>query len=802
MHPWFVWIYWINPLSYPYESLMINEFSDSVIPCVGNNLVPSGDGYNGSGFAACAGVRGATTSSTVVTGDQYLASISYSRHNLWRNFGIILAWWALFAGLTIFFTSRWKLANTGGTLLVPRERVLRDKATHCDEESQDLPRLRDSRPSPAVNSHSEQSQVSLGGLHQNTSVFTWKNLSYTITTPSGERKLLDNISGCVKPGILGALMGSSGAGKTTLMDVLAQRKTQGRVSGSILVDGREVPVSFQRSVGYCKQRDIQEPFTTMREALEFSALLRQNKDIPDEEKLQYVDTVINLLELRDLEHSIIGTIGAGLSVEQRKRVTISVELVAKPSILIFLDEPTSGLDGQSAYSILRFLKKLTATGQAVFCTIHQPSALIFAQFDYLLLLSSGGRVVYQGDIGDNAVKVRNYFERYGAPCPPGTNPAEHMIDVVSGSSGKDWHQVWLSSSEHQAVMTELDQTIEEAASKPSGTPDDGRQFATSLTKQTRLVTRRMNLALYRNTEYIMNKISLHILSALVNGFTFWMIGNSVQDLQNTLFAIFNFIFVAPGTIAQLQPIFLDRRDIFETRERKANIYHWMPFVTGLIISELPYLIVCAFLYFVCFYFTVGFPTDANAAGGVFFVMLMYEFLYTGIGQSIAAYAPNDVFAALVNPLIISVFISFCGVLVPYSQLSAFWRYWMYYLNPFTYLMGSLLTFTLIDKPVECASNEFAIFDTPNQQTCLDYLAEYLDGAGSRAYLANPNATSQCQVCQYRAGLDYLNTLNLKGTANGWRDASIVVIFVLSSYAMVFAMMKLRTKATKKAEGGN
>jgi ABC-type multidrug transport system ATPase subunit len=153
--------------------------------------------------------------------------------------------------------------------------------------------------------------------------------------------------------------------------VLAQRKTDGTIHGDILVDGRPLPVSFQRAAGYCEQLDVHEPFCTIQEALEFSALLRQSRDIPREEKLVYVDTIIDLLELHDLKHTLIGRVGAGLSVEQRKRVTIGAELVFKPSILIFLDEPTSGLDGQAVFNTVRFLRKLADIGQAVLVTIHQ-----------------------------------------------------------------------------------------------------------------------------------------------------------------------------------------------------------------------------------------------------------------------------------------------------------------------------------------------------------------------------------------------------------------------------------------------
>jgi ATP-binding cassette subfamily G (WHITE) protein 2 (SNQ2) len=811
MHPWFVWIYWINPMSYGFESLLGNEFKGRVIPCVNNNLVPNGPGYADAAFQACAGVRGALPGATEVTGEQYLDSLSYSSSHIWRNVGILFAWWFLFVGMTIFFTLRWdENGNSNGYLLIPREKAHLAKAlmskTPNDEEnpaekSQASISSADTQVPSGNNEKTKSESENNDQLVRNTSIFTWRNLTYTVKTPSGDRVLLDNIHGYVKPGMLGALMGSSGAGKTTLLDVLAQRKTDGTIKGEVLVDGRPLTLSFQRSAGYCEQLDVHEPLTTVREALEFSALLRQSRDTPDAEKLAYVDTIIDLLELHDLEHTLIGKPGAGLSIEQRKRVTIGVELVSKPSILIFLDEPTSGLDGQAAFNTVRFLRKLADVGQAVLVTIHQPSAQLFAEFDTLLLLTKGGKTVYFGEIGDEANTIKEYFGRYDAACPPSSNPAEHMIDVCSGSlsQGKDWHQVWLDSPENQKMHKELDEMIQDAAGKPPGTKDDGHEFATSLWTQTKLVSQRMNVSIYRNTDYIMNKIMLHIGTALFMGFTFWMIGNGVADLQLNLFALFNYIFVAPGVIAQLQPLFIERRDVYETREKKSKMYDWKAFTTGLIVSEIPYLVLCATFYFVCFYFTVGFPAKASSAGSVYFVMLVYQFIYTGIGQFVAAYAPNAVFASLVNPLIIGTLVSFCGVLVPYAQIQPFWRYWLYYLNPFNYLMGSLLVFTSFDQEVRCKQSEFAIFNPPSGQTCASYLANYLQGMGHASNLINPEATSDCHVCQYTRGSDYLATLNLNDYYYGWRDAAICVIFALSGYALVFGLMKLRTKASKKAE---
>ncbi|KAJ6099018.1 hypothetical protein N7467_000553 [Penicillium canescens] len=795
MHPWLGWIFWIDPLSYGFEALLSTEFHGRTIPCVGGNLVPTGPGYeNSQDHQSCAGVGGAIQGQNFVLGDNYLSSLSYSHAHIWRNFGINWAWWALFAFLTIVATSRWQSpSESGNTLVIPREYLHKHLQNQKkDEEGQ--------ASTKAVSEGSNEPANIDNQLVRNTSVFTWKNLSYTVKTPSGDRVLLDNVHGWVKPGMLGALMGSSGAGKTTLLDVLAQRKTEGTINGSIMVDGRPLPVSFQRSAGYVEQLDIHERMATVREALEFSALLRQPADVPRAEKLAYVDVIINLLELHDLADTMIGSVGAGLSVEQRKRVTIGVELVSKPSILIFLDEPTSGLDGQSAYNTVRFLRKLADVGQAVLVTVHQPSAQLFAEFDQLLLLAKGGKTVFFGEIGENAKSLKSYFSRYGAPCPPETNPAEHMIDVVSGelSQGRDWNKVWLESPEHTEMLKELDSIIETAASKPAGTTDDGREFATSLWEQTGLVLKRTSTALFRNSDYINNKFALHISSGLFVGFSFWMIGDSVSDMQLTLFFIFNAIFVAPGVINQLQPTFLERRDLFEAREKKAKMYSWKAFTFALIVSEIPYLIICGVLFFVCWYWTGGLVTEASKSGSMFTVFLLYEFLYTGIGQFVAAYAPNANLAAMINPLVLGTLISFCGVLVPYAQIQPFWRYWIYYLNPFNYLMGSMLVFGLFDKKVQCTEQEYALFTAPNGTTCGEYLAGYMQTIGTRMNLLDPDAT-ECRVCQYTRGSDYLQTVNLLDYYYGWRDTAIVGLFVISSYALVFGLMKLRTKASKKAD---
>jgi ABC-type multidrug transport system ATPase subunit len=182
--------------------------------------------------------------------------------------------------------------------------------------------------------------------------------------------------------VLTALVGSSGAGKTTLMDVLAGRKTGGYIEGEIRISGfLKEQNSFARVAGYVEQNDIHSPQVTVEESLWFSSSLRLPNDISREDKHSFVEKVMELVELDQLRHALVGMPGStGLSTEQRKRLTIAVELVANPSI-IFMDEPTSGLDARAAAIVMRTIRNTVDTGRTVVCTIHQPSIDIFEAFD-------------------------------------------------------------------------------------------------------------------------------------------------------------------------------------------------------------------------------------------------------------------------------------------------------------------------------------------------------------------------------------------------------------------------------------
>ncbi len=524
MHPWFKWLIWINPVQYGFEALMSNEFAGLDIQCVPPNLVPQGPGALPQ-YQSCT-LAGSQPGQTIVNGANYIkVAFTYERAHLWRNFGIIAAFWIFFVLVTMVGMEMQKPNAGGGAVTIfkrgqaPKsvEKEIEKGSTPGDEEEAGV--AGNEKTIREESSGLDSDQVGKG-VARNESVFTYTNVNYTIPYEKGERKLLNNVQGFVRPGKLTALMGASGAGKTTLLNTLAQRINFGVVTGDFQVDGRPLPKSFQRSTGFAEQMDVHEPTATIREALRFSALLRQPKEVPTAEKYEYCERIIDLLEMTNIAGATIGTIGEGLNQEQRKRVTIGVELASKPELLLFLDEPTSGLDSAAAFNIIRFLRKLADSGQALLVTIHQPSAVLFEYFDELLLLKSGGRVVYHGSLGKDSRHLIDYFEKNGAKkCPPRINPAEYMLEAIGAGNpdykGKDWGDVWASSPEYSERTQEIEQMAEKrrnASTDPK--TDDDREYAMPLSTQIYVVVHRSFVSYWRSPDYMIGKFLLHIVRTI------------------------------------------------------------------------------------------------------------------------------------------------------------------------------------------------------------------------------------------------------------------------------------------------
>ena len=239
------------------------------------------------------------------------------------------------------------------------------------------------------------------------------------------------------------------------------------------------------------------------------------------------------------------------------------------------------------------MEKLTRNGQAILCTIHQPSSLLFQRFDRLLLLAKGGKTVYFGEIGHGSKTLVDYFVRNGGPpCAPGANPAEYMLEVIGAAPGShtevDWPATWRASPEHNAVRAELTRLREHTNRQASlQNTDEGHQsFAAPFITQLELVTLRCAQQYWRTPSYIWSKMVLTVGCSFIIGFSFFNAENTQQGLQNQMFGVFIFLFVVLQLLFQIIPMFVVQRTLYEARERQSKTYAWQAFVLSNIVIEM------------------------------------------------------------------------------------------------------------------------------------------------------------------------------------------------------------------------
>ncbi|KAI0064587.1 hypothetical protein BV25DRAFT_1869256 [Artomyces pyxidatus] len=798
MKRWLFWIFYINPLSYAWAGTMENEFSRITLTCDGAYVVPRNAGNvtkypdNLSTNQACT-LFGASPGDQFVTGKAYVkAGYDLDTADLWRRNFIVLLGFLLFFWIMQTLVIEWypQYAGGGGVSFFAKETKETQK---LNEE------LRRRKTEKAAAEKLEKQRAMEGAkverdpnAYADRKAFTWERLHYHVPVSGGSRQLLNNVYGYVKPGTLTALMGASGAGKTTCLDVLAQRKNIGVVSGDILVDGRPLDGDFARGTAYAEQMDVHEGTATVREAMRFSAYLRQPEHVSKEEKDAYVEDMIELLELQELADAVVRSLG----VEARKRLTIGVELASKPELLLFLDEPTSGLDAQSAWNLVRFLRKLADNGQAILCTIHQPSSLLFESFDRLLLLGSGGNTIYFGDIGADSRVMREYFARYGAPCPPNVNPAEYMLEAIGAGvtpriGDREWKDIWVDSPEFQRAKYEIEEIKRVALARPQTEKVVHSTYATPIWFQLKTVVQRNFIALWRSPEYVFTRLFSHLTVSLLVSLPFLQLGTSSRDLQYRIFGIFWTIILPGLVIPQLEPIFLMNRRTF-IREASSRIYSPYVFAIGQLLGEIPYSILCALFYWVLMVYPMGFGQGAagtNGTGFQFLVVLFTELFAVSLGQFIASISPSIQIAVLWTPPISVILGNFCGVTIPYPTLGKFWRSWLYQLDPFTRMLAAMLSTELHGLNITCKPEEFAVFNPPSGQTCAAWANDFVNAVGG--YLDNPSDSSSCRYCQYKIGDEFFLPLNIRYSFR-WRDVFIFFCyFAFNFIATIIASRYLR-----------
>ncbi|KAI9167952.1 ABC multidrug transporter C [Paramyrothecium foliicola] len=798
MKPWLSWFRWINPMAYVYESLMITELQNREFPC--SSTVPAGPAYldqPGMTGKVCP-VVGAEPGQPTVQGSAFLSlSYGYESGHLWRNFGILIVIMFVFCITHLVATEYTSAQKSKGEILLFQRghKTIQPQRLPDSEKAQGLPEFAQDINKAYEDGKFESSPSAIPSFQIQSSLFHWSDLSYEVKTKNGPKKILNGINGWVKPGTMTALMGVTGAGKTTLLDVLANRASFGTASGEVYINGTLRDVSFQRKIGYVQQEDIHLPTATVREALEFSALLRQAGAGTKEEKLNYVDQIINVLDMGPYADAVIGVPGTGLNIEQRKRLSIGVELVAKPELLLFLDEPTSGLDSQTAWSICTLLRKLANHGQAILCTIHQPSSQLFQMFDRLLLLSNDGETAYFGEIGQDASAMIEYVESGGAPkCQPGENPAEWVLravtnhepaPIVTGPIEKDssavdepqdmepptWARKWRESRQHQEVQQRIVQCIESVGpiqqTKPSGRTNNP-EYSASFLQQLRVVTRRSFQDYWRDPTYIWSKLALCAGVCFLNSISFYNTSLDMQGFTNFIFSIFLITQLFSTLDQQIIPRLVTNRSLFETRERRSKSYSWVVFLTSNIIIELWWQTIASVAVFLSWYYLTLLWQNGDAS-------------FVGVGLE------YDEQAVQIATLCFWLSLVFCGVLVSPNDLPRFWIF-VYRASPLTYFINGLVLAGLSNTHIECSETQLLRIDPPSTAssivTCGEYLQPFLQTAGG--VLKNPEDNSNCFYCPVDQTNGLLQQLGME-TGNAWRNVGFMVIYLVFNTFAIYGI---------------
>ncbi|KAK6138037.1 hypothetical protein DH2020_028233 [Rehmannia glutinosa] len=647
LQPWMKWAYYLSPMSYGQNAIVLVEFLDPRWSTINDDTRFPGR----------------------TAGEELLAARGMFTEEHWYWICVI----ALF-GFSLFFNLCFVAALTYLKPLGDSKSV----SSNLEDESKNVPcNLR-----YESESNNKRGMV----LPFKPLSLTFDRVNYYVDMPAEMKnqgaeetrlRLLRDVSGAFRPGVLTALMGVSGAGKTTLMDVLAGRKTGGYIEGEIKISGYpKNQETFARVSGYCEQNDIHSPHVTVYESLLYSAWLRLPADM-------FVEEVMDLVELNSLRGSLVGLPGVdGLSTEQRKRLTIAVELVANPSI-IFMDEPTSGLDARAAAIVMRAVRNTVDTGRTVVCTIHQPSIDIFESFDELFLMKRGGQVIYAGALGTNSQLLIEYFESItGVPkIKYGYNPATWMLEVSSSAVETqldvDFAEIYSNSHLHRKNQELIDKlSTPESESQELYFPT---KYSQPFLVQFKACFWKQHWSYWRNPQYNVIRFFMTTVIGIIFGVIFWDKGDKMhkqQDLSNLLGAMYAAVLFLGGTnTSAVQSVVAIERTVA---------------------VETIYVAIQTFIYSLLLYSMIGFEWDATKFLWFYYYVFMCFVYFTLYGMMLVALTPSYQIAAIVMSFFLSFWNLFSGFLIPRMEIPIWWR-WYYWGSPVAWTIYGLVTSQVGDK---------------------------------------------------------------------------------------------------------
>uniref|UniRef100_A0A671QF72 ATP-binding cassette sub-family G member 2-like n=1 Tax=Sinocyclocheilus anshuiensis TaxID=1608454 RepID=A0A671QF72_9TELE len=509
-----------------------------------------------------------------------------------------------------------------------------------------------------------------------------------------EKDILRDVSGILNPG-MNAIMGPTGSGKTSLLDVIAGRKDpKGLKSGQVLVDNTIVTSDLRLCSAYVVQNDILMGTLTVRENLAFSANLRlSRKEYSSADKQMRVDSVIQELGLKDCADTKIGTMFLrGVSGGEKKRCSIGMELITSPSLL-FLDEPTTGLDANTANSIMELLQKLSKKGKTVIFSIHQPRYSIFSQFDHLTLMNKG-EIIYAGA----ATKAITYFEELGYKCEPFNNPADFFLDVTNGTMVENENPlavIYRKSPHFLNVKDRLTQISD--GFDPEVTKGDRVGYATPFYYQLMLVSGRTVRNILRNPQTSYAQLFLNIFFGILVGLIYYQIPHTLPEaLQNRtgafFFLVINMVF---GNLSAVE-LFISERVLF-IHENSSGFYRTSVYFLSKVFADLiPNRILPVFIFSAIPYFMMGLKPDVEAFFLYCVTMSMVSLSAVSLAFLISASAGSFAMANILIALPYVVMMVFGGFLVNLNSMLSGMS-WLKWASIFRYGYNALAIIELKDQ---------------------------------------------------------------------------------------------------------
>ncbi|XP_078061052.1 broad substrate specificity ATP-binding cassette transporter ABCG2 isoform X2 [Mustelus asterias] len=531
------------------------------------------------------------------------------------------------------------------------------------------------------NSKSDRGEPSTG------STVSFHDICYSVKVKSGlpcirktkVKEILRDVNGIMGPG-MNAILGPTGSGKSSLLDILAGRKDPSGLKGQVLIDGALQPSNFKCISGYVVQDDVVMGTLTVRENFQFSAALRLPRSIRNREKNERIGQVIKELGLTKVADSKVGTMFIrGVSGGERKRTNIGMELIIDPSVL-FLDEPTTGLDASTALAVLMLLQRMSRKGKTIIFSIHQPRYSIFKLFGSMTLLASG-RLVFHGP----ASEALDYFSGIGYSCEPFNNPADFFLDIINGDStavnmnkvvdldpemALDASDVKKGTTIAEKLAEEYSKSyyysemISELKKLSSGKVGNSVSVAQSITyttsffHQLKWVTKRSFKNLLRNPQASIAQVLVTLVLGLIVGAIFFGVQDNLTGIQN--------------------------RHEYISGYYRVSSY----FIAKLFVDLIPMRAVPAIVLTITTYFLIGLKLQPAAFFIAMLTLIQVSVTAASLGLAVATGQDIVAVANLTITVVFVLMIIFSGLLVNLPSVVN-WLSWLKYLSIPRYGLSAL-----------------------------------------------------------------------------------------------------------------